>query len=445
MPIGPEEMLRQVMEQLQVTGDRQMGYGWKSRVNRVLEKSSGYLSHAMAKGNLSLRTFFEVVHFLGKDLPEFMLEAGASGRTWSPLARLKAHGQRLRPELPPAVCRVAKALRASFGHEATPLGEKEKKLIDEVVTQRFVDPREAARLAEATLEVVLSSSGILNPGLALPMLAEWASARRRSDDPDSALCTLLACLEAAEKEGDLARRGDLLQRLALCYSNHFDDYEGALTITHEALSDHSTIGNMIGVGRSLVDRGIWYFHLRQHQASIAALQGALEVLPPSEHRHRYSSFEYMALNYRALRLPTKMRGAIEKAATFDVEPLHNLTLVWLEGSIAAEEKRFHEAAAAFEHCRRLFSSHSPVNAALVSLELVDVYLENMEVEQAYTIAREMFHLVEPLERFPEAARAVAQLVSKAACATVSAPLLRSTRATLLEARAPKGARAPLCA
>lgn len=149
-----------------------------------------------------------------------------------------------------------------------------------------------------------------------------------------------------EQAGDLARRGDLLQRLALCYSNHFDDYEGALSITHEALSDHITTANMTGVGRSLVDRGIWYFHLRQHQASLAALQRALEVLPPSEYRNRYSSFEYMALNFRALRLPNKMYAAIEKAATFDVEPLHCLTLVWLKGSIAAVEGMYGKGAVA---------------------------------------------------------------------------------------------------
>ena len=432
------------MEQLQVTGDRLIGYGWKSRVNRTLKKSSNYLSQAMARENLSMRTFFEVVHLLGKDLPEFMLEAGANGRTWSPLARLKVHGQHLQPDLPPAVRKVAKALRASFGHEAKPLGEKEKKLIEEVLTQRFVDPREAARLAESTLDVVLTSSGILDPGLALPMLAEWASARRACDDPDAALWALLICLDRTDPV--TARRGDLLQRLSYCYTNHFGDYEGALSITNEALAEHLSAGNSIGVGRALVDRATWLYYLKQQEESILVFHKALEALPIREENNRYYCYVNLALAYRDLGARDQMFQAMQEARAFDqVGPLHVARLAWLEGSVAAEEKRLDEAEAALEECRLLFFPYSPVNAALVSLELIDVYLANEKPGKALEIAREMFHLVEPLERFPQAAQAVADLVARAASAKVSVALLRSTRSALLEARAPRGARAPICA
>lgn len=440
MKKGAEEMLSRVLETLEAVGKFEVGHGWKDQVNRSLGKSKGFINHAIERRNLRLDTLFWVLEALGKDPSEFLLEVMPSERVWDPLAILISRAHRLEPVVPSCVKRAKKALAGLSGTPKS-LELADREFLEELDVMRYRDPHRAVVLAESALENLLENPQ-QEPRQLLPwVLARWASGRRRCDDPDGALVALIWSLRWAEEVGNSALKGDIFRRLAYCYCDHFGDYHGALSLTDLAIAELLISGESAGVARSLVSRGCWLYYLDRFQESLSVLFRALEMLPGDDIRHRYSCHEYRALAFRELGQDEEMWFEIDKAKSCDAGPMHSVTLVWLEGSIAAEERRFDTARRCFLECMRLYSRCSPVNAALVSLELIDLYLAHQLPESASEAAHAMFPLIEPLERFPVVAAAITKLIEKSTRAKLDARILTETRRALLWARAQSKARA----
>lgn len=438
-----EKLAELILGHLKEVGDAGWGRGWREHVNRTLGMSGNFLYQAMHRGNMKVHTLFDVLSALGVDSIPFLGEALAVGSAWNPLARLRNQACFLEPEVPDVLRVVKSALDDLDVLPTGPLLPEEQELIEAVEVGRFEDPRGACHLAEIAMEGIAKGNGVYSQRITIPLLAAWASARRKCDDPDSALWALLVCLKTTEKFSEFAQLGDLYQRLALCYSNHFSDYEGALAITHQALAEHCTAGNSAGAARALVDRGVWLFYLGSYQHSIEAHHRALESLPAAEINHRYTCFECVANAYRALGRPALMHRAIRQAETLvgRAGRLHTITLRWLQGSVAAEARQFEVAERAFHECCELYVEHSPVNASLVTLELVNLYLCHGRTQEAHGTATAMFRFIEPLERYPLASAAITELVAQASFARLTEDLLMVTQGEIMRARVPRSTRA----
>ena len=400
MKKGAEEMLSRVLETLEAVGKFEVGHGWKDQVNRSLGKAKGFINHAIERRNLRLDTMFSVLEALGKDPSEFLLEVSVSGQAWNPVAVLCHRGLELDVSLPSVVRRAKDRLvdlEPGLPFRRRPGADL---LLDELDDLRFVDPKRTCGLGEHHLERLLEEPCGEGEDLMVPMLARWASARRRCDDPDTALSVLITCLRWAERTTDFELLGDLYRRLAYCYSDHFADYEGCLAIADRALAQFCVSGNDIGIARCLVDRGAWLYYLERYEESLEVHARAAASLPADDVRHLYSCHQYRALSYRQLGARERMQAEIVQAKICDAGPLHTVTIVWLEGSIAAEEGCFEKAERLFLACIRLYFDTSPVNAALVSLELIDLYLAHHRPDLASKAAKAMFPLIEPLEGSP---------------------------------------------
>lgn len=438
-----EKLAQRIIGFLRLRGDAVWGRGWKDHVNRTLEMSPNFLYQAMSRGNMRLNTLFDVLNALEMNPVGFLGDALSVDSAWSPLARLSRHALSLNPEIPPALHAIREHLDSFAEVTVGPLESEERDLVAAVEAGRFENPWAACQLAEDALVTLVGGNSPYSLAVTVPLLAGWASARRKSDDPDAALWALLLCLRTIDRAPDSAMIGDLYQRLALCYSNHFGDFAGALEITNLALAEHCAVGNSLGIAKSLVDRGIWLFRMGSYDRSLEIHRRVLEELPSQEIPNRFSCYICAANCYRALGKRANMSDAIKQAEAISDQAgrLHAISLRWLQGTIAAETRQFEVAEQALAECCDHYLTYSPVNAALVTLELVNLYIAHGQTRAAKERAQAMFRLIEPLGRYPLAEAAVARLVSQASFAEITEEVLLRTRAAILTARGPRGPRA----
>lgn len=101
-------------------------------------------------------------------------------------------------------------------------------------------------------------------------------------------------MEIARARADHGSFGDLLQRTASVVGDD-GDYGGALFLAREATDWHLLGGDMVGVGRTFVDRGVWLYYLEDYREAIAMQERALDELPTSERRHRFTALQGLGL------------------------------------------------------------------------------------------------------------------------------------------------------
>ncbi len=430
-----DHWVRRIYEHLEAAGDWCRGYGWQSFVNRKLERSHGFVYQGLRRKNLQVSTLVEILGALDYKVPDFLAEIIGGSADLDPLARLLERGRQLQPDLPQVILDVKKRLDRGGKSLCSPPSPTERQWVDSIAEARFEDPAGAAATVEATLGDLLAQTSDRNElSLGIPLLAEWASARRRCDDPDSFLWVLLHCWRWAQATGEHALKGDLLQRLARSCTDHFGDYKGALRLSNWAMVEHTMAQNQAGIGRTLVDRGIWLFYLERYMESIEANRLASEMLPAKEARHRIASLTNQAAGYRLLENQEQLELSIQRAWSLGPKKLERASLHWMEGTLAAETDRFSAAETAFHESCRIFEQSSPVNTALVSLELINLYLRQGRTSESLELARHMARLIWPLRRFPIAEAAVSDLVRKATQSQLSESLLLITRRKILRAR-----------
>ena len=287
------------------------GPGAISRVQKAAGVGENYLRHlrlrleAGQERGFNLGVLLLMLEALGVEKGAFF---AGTFRARDPLERLRAETARL-GEPPEIVARVRQLLAAAAwapGAEAPNV----RRLDD----HRFGDPRHTLRLISAALDQV--EAGLAPRWTALPLLAVWGSARRMvCDQPRlvEAQQALIAAYQLAEPGGDPATLGDLLQRLAYVVADRGYPRR-ALALTDLAILRHTVACHRRGVGRSLVDRGMWLYDLGKPRQAIEAQKAALKNLPDDEQRTRFSAFRHLGLTYRELGNPESARHYAKLAA-----------------------------------------------------------------------------------------------------------------------------------
>ncbi len=422
------EGAEKIFEQLKTSGDLEMGRGWKQVVSRRLDHRENFVGRALQRGTLRVDDLMRALEVFEITPREFFERAFGPEPAPRPEARLNHRLGQARPKIPLALHRLADRLSIAVP-ESEPCHPEPSDSIRDLENLRFEQPAAAAGLAEIGIGNLLAAPGPLQSCEGLRLLAEWGSAQRKLDAYDEALWAIATALRLAPPTF-YALRGDLFQRLALCYSDFFADYLGALEITDRAFVLHGMANHPVGLGRALIDRAAWLYYLEDYESNLAANRSALRLLPKSEIRHRFSGYTGMALAFRALGKPELALREVKNARKLDPGPLLFANALWLEGSLAREEGHFDRAEQAFAECHDLFATVSPINAALVGLELIEVYLRQGHHQRACKAATSLARWVAPLGRYPLAASALAQLIAQSLRAELSLQLLRATREAL---------------
>ncbi len=239
-------------------------------------------------------------------------------------------------------------------------------------------------------------------------LAVSASAHRLMGELDVAHRQLaLAFVEARDRPEAL---GDLLQRFSYVVADRGDHF-GAYRLTQRAMRAHSFTGDRVGVGKALVDQGLWLERLGRVEVAVMAFEAALKHWLPrgTAVRHRLSAFQGLAVCHQKLGRPRLAAKFLERALASGARlgGLERAKLVAFQGTVAKDAGEYGEAEGFLEAALEQYRGvPSPLDWALVSVELVRVQLLRGDAAAAYTSARRMPELVEALKRNKVASAAV---------------------------------------
>ncbi|HEY0557921.1 MAG TPA: hypothetical protein VGG20_26965, partial [Thermoanaerobaculia bacterium] len=122
-----------------------------------------------------------------------------------------------------------------------------------------------------------------------------------------------------------------------------------------------------------------------------------------------------------------------------------IRVLWVEGGVAAGLGRREQARAALEHVRRYFNVHRiAYDAALASLELAVLHLEEERTAEVKTLAEEMFWIFKAQGVHKEALAALRLFYDDATKEEATAELARRLVEYLTRARGNPGLRFEEC-
>ena len=331
----PREGARRIFEQLRALGELDVGRGWKKLVSNRLGHDANFIGRALRNGALRVDDLIGALEALEVEPRDFFAETFGAGPPRDPMSQLRERAQGSSPKIPPVLRRLEDRLLLSKirieGCDEAMQGQ-----IDDFEDLRFLDPVTGAGMAEAAISNLLEAEEELSDAAGLKLLAEWGSAKRKIDRYDEALWAVLTAFRHTPCD-HYRLLGDLQQRLAYCYTDHFADYRGALRLTDEALVIHAMAGNLVGMGRSIIDRAGWLYYLRPSMSqNIAANRTALSsCCRLRKQGYRFSGHINLALAYQALR-PRSSDSLDRSSARLGMldpgSPSLWSNAVWLEGS-----------------------------------------------------------------------------------------------------------------
>ena len=290
--------------------------------------------------------------------------------------------------------------------EAERTGEETTERVDlsELDELRVRDPRAAIRRAKVLVTRI--------DGTQLPMLlGVYASACRLLGRNDEAQLVLGRALELAIDLGDTKVLATLYQRASyLAYSRA--ELEEALELSERATLTYVQCADLVGVGKTLVDQGIWHGMSGHSEAEVSAFRSALDYLPEDTDqldilKNRIACLMNLGIAYRKC-------GDLRRAARFaelasrnakDAGPEPHGKIAWLQASIAREAGHLEEAERSYAVAIETLQPISPLEAALCALELIRVKLSLGRTAEAYRSAKEMAALIEPMQRHSRIAAA----------------------------------------
>lgn len=368
--------VRQVLDQLRREA-RAAGHGWVGRLEKALGKHRGWLRQRRWAGSIQLGHVVDSLEVLGLAPARFFRKAlgGEASEKLNPLR-----------ETPPAI--VAKAWqRLAAG---TP-GDMGRGYLDELDRSRYEKPRLVAERAEELVEHVELEH--------LPLLLGVAGSSYRFWDMrlDEAEHAIRAGLEIAHQQEDLSAIGNLLQRLAYVVADRGEHAE-ALRIAEKAMGTHVIAHDMVGVGKSLVDQGMFLFYLGRYLEAIRTTKAALIYLPDAERANRRAALQYLSAFHHKL---GELQIAREYATRAEelVEGMDLVAkgkIVWLQAKISEGLHEYTEAERSLKEVVEIFRPIHHGETALATTELVRVQLLMGRPEDAFQTARTIYPLVEHL-------------------------------------------------
>ena len=211
----------------------------------------------------------------------------------------------------------------------------------------------------------------------------WAvkgNALRLSADLRGATRCLNAALKLLEHgTGDPLEEARVCELFAVVRSNQ-RRIEQAVRLQERAMRLYRRAGHGDRLGKAMVDLASYNALAGDRQVAIELVTKALELIDAERDphtalagRHNLAVFLQEAGRRReALTVLTSARPLCEKLG----DRSHVLRLRWLEGKLASEVGETKLAQDAYEEVYDGFVEYSPIDAALVSLDLALLYLEN---------------------------------------------------------------------
>lgn len=351
-------------------------HGALSRAEEEANVSHSYLRQRRRAGTIDLRKMYALLEALGAHPARFFRQ----------LFPTHEQGYRMYvdvPESPPPEI-IARARRrlASTKEGSIPRGH-----IEGLDASRFEQPEDAIDGTIAALPYVDHSDVALTLGV-------WASAQRAQANFDDATHALIAGLAIAEERNDFPAQGVLLRRLACVVSDH-GDAKGALALATLATDRHAQSGDSASVGRSMVDRGAYLFHLEAYAEAIAIVERALTLLSSTDMLFQVTARQYLSISHNAIGSTTEARRYIQEARSFadGLSITTRTKLIWLEGLIEAQCGESEHGERALEYVVSTFTGIHYGEAALATIDLAEIQLEAKKHRSAFESAHRILPLI----------------------------------------------------
>ena len=270
--------------------------------------------------------------------------------------------------------------------------------LEEMDEQRYTDAPGVVmefdqHLEEIEPELVPLALGVLGSALRLDF---WYARAER--------CIQLG-QECADEVLDHSTAGDLHLRMTMVKWDKGEQDE-AFAQNGLAFARFLEAGDEVGEARATVDKAGLLLYRGEFARSIKVVAPALDRLP--KNRNKAAALYGLAHCHMQL-------GNLERANRFLVRvlemPLSTLYLgktKWSLGSLRYLEKNYNAAASCLFEARELIRELAPVDSALITIDLCEVFLTAGEIGQAKAEARGMMQFIEPLRARTPLAEAAAR-------------------------------------
>ncbi len=387
-------------------------HGSAAEIDQRIGRSEGYLGRVL-RGEIGLQTemLFRILDVLNIDPSGFF--SAVVGLRIRPELALDRLDRLLmeRTESPfipvPADFRARLDALVAKKHRGVEVDEPPPPWIDElneIDQQRFSDPastrRKMAHLLVLALEQEEAADATSATRLALVRaLGITSSIERVEGRPRHAVGYLIAAF-ALWDEADSLLYAELLERA--CYQvGDQADYDTGLELAFQATEIYVRHGNLVGVGRSLVDRAVMVYKIGTPQETLDLYQAGLRYLPPSAWQNRFAAWQGMGMCHLNLdqvaEADTCARQAAEAHATRS--GLNWWRVVWLQAEVAYRLGELERAETLYGQIKDAFEEAGhPLDVALLSLQMARVLLSARKMRQMQRLAASSMSLLRPLRR-----------------------------------------------
>lgn len=319
-----------------------------------------------------------------------------------------------------------------------------EELLASTTTRWSDDPRAAEEIARLALEVLehvdpeVYGEALLND-LRAQAWAYVANTRRICGDM-SAVAGLFAVAEShlLQGTGDAFEQARLLD-LRASFARDRRQWQDAANLLDEVTSIYRAVGDSHLEGRTLVSRSTLIHESNGDPAeSIALLREAATLIEPHRDLHLYFGLhQNLAANLLEAGLLDEAHALIPEVNQLALKLGHRIPLLratWTEGLILQALGRNSEAREALERVRTGFlEEQMSIDAALASLDLAALCLEQGEFEQARLLARDTIGVFGSVDIPTEVLTALA-LVRQATEQEITVSIVRDTMNRLRQER-----------
>lgn len=358
------------------------------------------------------------------------------------LSRQQAEALAIGPDLldlPPSRRRMLLLNRAQLLNTATAT-----QLLQLSWQQRTVDPKDSESLAELALEVLShvprdSSSEKLLEDLKARAWGQIGNARRIQTDQRGADGAFKKAFVHLERGTQDPTEDALLSHWIGSLQRDQRRFSEAVSSLRHASLQYRLMGDDENQAQALINLGYTYREAGDPEKGLRVMQRAEDLLPQDHElllyvRHNQIDFLIdLGRHHEADALLTATRPLYAHAP----EPLVRLRLPWVEGRIARHTDRAEEAEYLFQQVRQGFVDHGiALDAAMVSLELAEIYVEQGRNEELKELAQEMVTVFRSRNVEREATAALLMLHHAASAERATLRMIRDIADRLRE-RAPQ--------
>ncbi len=395
---------------------KRAGWGSRSFVIKTLGLHSSYFSEKWSRppATFDAGALLAILDVLGIDAATFFSGIKPASRTGELWNRPEPIAERATPTIRRAVQIACIRMREELG-----LSVGDVAGVDEIELPAAYGPTLGAEwlkgldphnLPEETISELQEHLHEIEAALLPQALALWGSALRTMITLEEAAYVNGQALYLAKAAGDEATIADLLQRRAHIMTDVMD-YPWALTLTDLAAAIFDRIDDQAGWGRACVDQGNWLFYLGKPHKAIKRTERALELLPDSLPRSRFSAYLNLGHYYLEVGDLQSARDKADQAQEVsDVDPWLYSKLPWLKATICRKKGLLEEAEIHYGDAIKLLQDLHYGLTALAVLERTEVQLELGKPREAWQTCSALFRLLAPLQRDPILGAALVKLL-----------------------------------